>query len=117
MELLVASAVGILTAAGIYLILRRRSFPVILGLSLITYAVNVFLFASGRLMTGAPPILNKYEEVAYTDPLPQALVLTAIVISFGMTAVVVMIALGAYLSSRDDRTALPAEPEGAGEDG
>ncbi|NSY36706.1 Na+/H+ antiporter subunit C [Leisingera sp. ANG59] len=116
MELLVASAVGILTAAGVYLILRRRSFPVILGLSLLTYAVNVFLFATGRLATGAPPILNKYEEVAYTDPLPQALVLTAIVISFGMTAVVVMIALGAYLSSLDDRTAMPAEPDGAGDD-
>lgn len=116
MELLVASAVGILTAAGIYLILRRRSFPVILGLSLITYAVNVFLFASGRLMTGAPPILNKYAEVAYSDPLPQALVLTAIVISFGMTAVVVMIALGAFLSARDDTTAMPAETEGARED-
>lgn len=116
MELLVASAVGILTAAGIYLILRRRSFPVILGLSLITYAVNVFLFASGRLMTGAPPILNKYAEVAYSDPLPQALVLTAIVISFGMTAVVVMIALGAFLSARDDTTAMPTETEGARED-
>ncbi len=103
MELLVASAVGILTAAGIYLILRLRTFPVILGLSLLTYAVNVFLFATGRLAVGAPPVLNKYQEVAYADPLPQALVLTAIVISFGMTAVVVMIALGAYLSSKTDK--------------
>ncbi|MBE1295935.1 Na+/H+ antiporter subunit C [Phycobacter azelaicus] len=103
MEILVASAVGLMTAAGVYLILRKRTFPVILGLSLVTYAVNVFLFASGRLMVNAPPILNKYEEIAYTDPLPQALVLTAIVISFGMTAVVVMIALGAFLSARDDR--------------
>lgn len=103
MELLVASAVGVLTAAGVYLILRRRTFPVIIGLSLVTYAVNVFLFATGRLAVNAPPILNKYAEVAYTDPLPQALVLTAIVISFGMTAVVVMIALAAYLSSRTDK--------------
>lgn len=101
MELLVASAIGILTAAGIYLVLRLRSFPVILGVSLLTYAVNVFLFASGRLTIGAPPILQKGVET-YTDPLPQALVLTAIVISFGMTAVVVMIALGAYLGSDDD---------------
>ncbi len=102
MEALVASAVGILTAAGIFLILRRRTFPVILGLSLITYAVNVFLFATGRLALNAPAVLTKYEDVAYTDPLPQALVLTAIVISFGMTAVIVMIALSAYLSSKDD---------------
>ncbi|AHD09928.1 MULTISPECIES: Na+/H+ antiporter subunit C [Phaeobacter] len=116
MEILVASAVGVLTAAGIYLILRRRSFPVILGLSLVSYAVNVFLFATGRLMTNAPAILNKYEEVPYTDPLPQALVLTAIVISFGMTAVVVMIALGAYLSSQDDRINLSDDDATAGED-
>ena len=101
MELLVASAIGILTAGGIYLVLRLRTFPVILGVSLLTYAVNVFLFASGRLTIGAPPILIKGVE-AYTDPLPQALVLTAIVISFGMTAVIVMISLSAYLSSKDD---------------
>ena len=61
MEALVASAVGIMTAAGIFLILRRRTFPVILGLSLITYAVNVFLFATGRLALNAPAVLNKYE--------------------------------------------------------
>lgn len=101
MELLVASAIGILTAGGIYLMLRLRTFPVILGISLLTYAVNVFLFASGRLTTGSPPILRYGVEV-YADPLPQALVLTAIVISFGMTAVVVMIGLGAFLGSNDD---------------
>jgi multicomponent K+:H+ antiporter subunit C len=101
MELIVASAIGVLTAAGIYLVLRLRTFPVILGMSLLTYAVNVFLFASGRLTIGAPPILDD-AATTYTDPLPQALVLTAIVISFGMTAVVVMIGLGAYLGSDDD---------------
>ena len=101
MELLVASAIGVLTAGGIYLTLRLRTFPVILGISLLTYAVNVFLFTSGRLSVGAPPILRDGVE-AYTDPLPQALVLTAIVISFGMTAVVVMIGLGAFLGSDDD---------------
>lgn len=103
MEILLASAVGLLTAAGVYLLLRRRTFPVIVGISLLSYAVNVFLFATGRLALNAPPVLNKYADVPYTDPLPQALVLTAIVISFGMTAVVVMIALSAYLSSQDDR--------------
>jgi len=100
MEFLVASAIGVLTASGLYLVLRLRTFPVILGMSLLTYAVNVFLFASGRLTVGAPPILT--EATTYTDPLPQALVLTAIVISFGMTAVVVMMALGAYLGTNDD---------------
>ena len=113
MEFLVASAIGILTAAGMYLVLRLRTFPVILGMSLLTYAVNVFLFASGRLTIGASPILIKGVET-YTDPLPQALVLTAIVISFGMTAVIVMIALGAYLGASDDHVddpAVPADPE------
>ncbi|MGR3661798.1 MAG: Na+/H+ antiporter subunit C [Paracoccaceae bacterium] len=102
MEILVASAIGILTAAGVYLVLRQRTFPVILGISMLSYAVNIFLFAAGRLVVNAPPIISKY-ATTYTDPLPQALVLTAIVISFGMTAVVVMIALSAYLASDDDR--------------
>lgn len=101
MEFLIASAIGIMTAAGIYLLLRLRTFPVILGISLLTYAVNVFLFTSGRVVVGAPPVLRD-NITTYTDPLPQALVLTAIVISFGMTAVVVMIGLGAFLGSDDD---------------
>lgn len=117
MEFLVASAIGILTAAGLYLVFRLRTFPVILGMSLLTYAVNVFLFASGRLTVGAPPILQKgVEGVIYTDPLPQALVLTAIVISFGMTAVVVMIALGAYLGADDDSVNDPIEDDVRAED-
>ena len=102
MELIVASAVGVLTAGGVYLVLRLRSFPVILGLALLSYAVNVFLFASGRLAIDMPPVLQLYGEASYTDPLPQALVLTAIVISFGMTAVLVMIALGAFFEAETD---------------
>lgn len=101
MEFLLASAIGIMTAAGIYLVLRLRTFPVILGISLLTYAVNIFLFSSGQLVVGASPVLRD-GITNYTDPLPQALVLTAIVISFGMTAVVVMIGLGAFLGSDDD---------------
>jgi multicomponent K+:H+ antiporter subunit C len=102
MEYLFSSAVGALTASGVYLVLRQRTFPVILGISLLSYAVNLFLFASGRLALNLPPVWQD-ANAAYTDPLPQALVLTAIVISFGMTAVVVMLALGSYLTSRDDR--------------
>ncbi|MEQ9259423.1 MAG: Na+/H+ antiporter subunit C [Roseovarius sp.] len=108
MEMLLASAVGVLTAAGVYLVLRQRTFPVIVGTAFLSYAVNVFLFASGRLAINQPPVLS--DATAYTDPLPQALVLTAIVISFGMTAVVVMVALGAYLSSQDDH--IDDRPEG-----
>ncbi|MCR8827908.1 Na+/H+ antiporter subunit C [Pseudosulfitobacter koreensis] len=108
MEMLVASAIGVMTAGGIYLVLRLRTFPVIMGISLLTYAVNVFLFTSGRLTTGAPPILRDGVAI-YADPLPQALVLTAIVISFGMTAVVVMIGLGAFLGSDDDHVDDPTD--------
>ena len=102
MEALIAAAIGLMTAGGIYLMLRRRSFPVIIGLSLLSYAVNLFLFVAGRLAPGLPPIISK-TAAGYTDPLPQALVLTAIVISFGMTAVLVLMALGAYLTGGDDR--------------
>ena len=113
MELLVASAIGVLTAAGVYLVLRLRTFPVIIGTSLLSYAVNVFLFACGRLVVNRPPILSDVAP-SYTDPLPQALVLTAIVISFGMTAVIVIIALAAYLSGDDDHIdgIEPPEPDG-----
>ncbi|MEC8667548.1 MAG: Na+/H+ antiporter subunit C, partial [Pseudomonadota bacterium] len=48
MEILLSSAIGVLTAAGLYLVMRLRTFPVILGTSLLSYAVNVFLFATGR---------------------------------------------------------------------
>ncbi len=111
MEIIVASTVSVLTAGGVYLILRLRTFPVILGLALLSYAVNVFLFASGRLAIDLSPILSKYGNAGYTDPLPQALVLTAIVISFGMTAVLVMIALGAFLEADSDRIDLDAPDE------
>jgi multicomponent K+:H+ antiporter subunit C len=102
MEVLIASTIGMLTAGGIYLMLRGRSFPVILGLSLLSYAVNLFLFAAGKVVLGMPPILAK-GAAGYSDPLPQALVLTAIVISFGMTAVIVIMSLGAYFETGDDR--------------
>lgn len=115
MELLVSCAIGVMTAGGIYLVLRQRTFPAILGLALLSYAVNVFLFTSGRLALDAPPILTDGNATTYTDPLPQALVLTAIVISFGMTAVVVLMALGAYLISQTDRTDITESGESEAE--
>lgn len=95
MEALVAAAIGILTATGLYLVLRARTYAVVLGLSLLSYAANLFLFASGRLAVGAPPLVTEGVE-RYTDPLPQALVLTAIVIGFGMSAFVLVLALRAH---------------------
>ena len=83
-EFLLATGIGWVVALGIYLMLRGRSFTVVLGLALLGYAVNVFIFSMGRLWSAAPPILGVKERL--TDPLPQALVLTAIVIGFGLLA-------------------------------
>ncbi|KZN50628.1 Na+/H+ antiporter subunit C [Pseudoalteromonas luteoviolacea] len=91
MELLYSSCVGLLVACGVFLILRARTFPVVLGLTMLSYAVNLFLFASGRLSMNQAAVLG-YSE-SYADPLPQALVLTAIVIGFAMTAFVVILAI------------------------
>ena len=109
MEALLALAIGLLTAVGIYLMLRQRTFPVILGLTFLSYAVNLFLFASGRLALDAAPIIGASDS--YTDPLPQALVLTAIVISFGMTAVITILAIGGFLTAGHDRIDLDGDDE------
>ena len=100
MEALTASAIGVLVASGVYLVLRARTFPVVLGLTLLSYAANLFVFSMGRLRLGAPPVgegivkASKTGQVAgFADPLPQALVLTAIVIGFGMTAFIVALAV------------------------
>jgi multicomponent K+:H+ antiporter subunit C len=101
MELLMASGIGVLTATGVYLLLRPRSFDSIIGLILLSFAVNLFLFAMGRLVAGRPPIIEPGAS-GYADPLPQALVLTAIVISFGMTALLLVLALRAHGESGAD---------------
>lgn len=100
MEFLMATGIGFVTACGIYLLLRGRTFAVVLGLSLIGYAVNVFIFLMGRLWTDALPILVGNEAVA--DPLPQALVLTAIVIGFATTGFVIELALRSRHESGSD---------------
>jgi multicomponent K+:H+ antiporter subunit C len=92
MELLVASALGLVTACGVYLMLRGRTFAVVLGLALLGYAVNFFIFVIGRLAVGVPPLVAD-GAAGYADPLPQALVLTAIVIGFGTTGYVLELAL------------------------
>ncbi len=96
MEIIVSLAIGILAGSGIWLLLRPRTFQVIIGLSLLSYAVNLFIFAMGRLRVGDPPVLDPdavTDITGYADPLPQALVLTAIVISFAMTALFLVLLL------------------------
>lgn len=110
MEFLMATGVGALTAVGLYLILLRRTFPVVVGLSFLSYAVNVFLFTMGRLTIDKPPIIDAAQQ-GYTDPLPQALVLTAIVITFGMTALIVVLSLRAFLETGNDDVTLDVTPD------
>lgn len=100
MELAFSIVIGTLTASGVYLLLRARTFPVVMGLTLLSYGVNLFLFSSGRLVTGGQPIIGSTET--YSDPLPQALVLTAIVIGFAMTAFVVVLSLRSLADHSDD---------------
>ena len=93
MEMLYAITTGILTSCGLYLTLRGRTFPVVVGLTLLSYAVDLFLFSMGGLTTDGAALVNEGSQFA--DPLPQALVLTAIVIGFAMTAFVVILAMRA----------------------
>jgi multicomponent K+:H+ antiporter subunit C len=94
MEAIVALAIGVLAGSGIWLVLRPRSFQVIIGLSLLSYAVNLFIFSMGGLRSNAAPVLDGTTDLAaYADPVPQALVLTAIVIGFAMTALFLVVLL------------------------
>ncbi len=97
MEALAACTVAVLVACGVCLLLRARTFSVVVGLSLLSYAVNLFLCFTGRLLAAAPPLVGSGAGVEGTiaDPLPQALVLTAIVIGLAMTAFVLILALRA----------------------
>jgi multicomponent K+:H+ antiporter subunit C len=94
MELTLAIGIGVLVGSGVWLLLRPRTYQVIIGLSLIAYGVNLFIFSMGRLRVGAPPILDgAADPAAYADPVPQALVLTAIVIGFATTALFLVVLL------------------------
>lgn len=98
MELIVALGIGILAGSGVWLLLRPRTFQVIIGLSLLSYAVNLFIFIMGWVRGGRPPIVEAGAPLdfgAFTDPLPQALVLTAIVISFATTSLLLVVLLAA----------------------
>ena len=97
-EIIVSVAIGVLAGSGVWLLLRSRTFQVAIGLALLSYAVNLFIFAAGRLRIGAAPIVaagTAADPAAYADPLPQALVLTAIVIGFATTALLLVVLLAA----------------------
>lgn len=96
MEAVLAIAIGILFGCGVWLVLRPRTFQVITGLLLMSYAVNLFLFLMGRAQVNKAPLTlrGEIDPALYADPLPQALVLTAIVIGFASTALYLVVLLG-----------------------
>ena len=97
METVIALSIGVLFGSGVWLILRPRSFQVLTGLMLISYAVNLFIFMMGRLWIDRPPLTpgdGLPDPAAFADPLPQALVLTAIVIGFATTALYLVLMIG-----------------------
>ena len=97
MEAVISLAIGIVFASGIWLVLRPRSFQVLTGLLLMSYAVNLFIFIVGRLWLDRPPLTvggGVPDPAALADPLPQALVLTAIVIGFATTALYLVVMIG-----------------------
>lgn len=96
MELILAVAIGVITGSGVWLVLRPRTYQLVIGLSLLSYAVNLFIVGTGRLRGGAAPVLGadgSGNPADYADPLPQALVLTAIVIGFATTALLLVVLL------------------------
>ena len=97
MELVYALAIGVLAGSGVWLLLRPRTFQVLLGLTLLSYATNLFIFGMGRLALHRAPILDPADGAVdpslYADPVPQALVLTAIVIGFATTALLLVVLL------------------------
>jgi len=97
MELIVSLGIGALAGCGVWLLLRPRTFQVIIGLSLLSYAVNLFIFIMGWVRGGIAPVVKPgaVDPSVFADPLPQSLVLTAIVISFATTALLLVVLLAA----------------------
>jgi multicomponent K+:H+ antiporter subunit C len=97
MEVVFSLAIGVLAASGVWLLLRPRTFQVLLGLTLLSYATNLFIFGMGRLALHRAPVLDPrvgmIDPARYIDPVPQALVLTAIVIGFATTALLLVVLL------------------------
>ncbi len=99
MELLLIFIIGLLHASGIYLLLRRSMFKMIIGLILLGNGVNLLIFLLGRLVKGHPPVIDETAKIftdIYADPLPQALILTAIVIGFGLQSFAIILIKRVY---------------------
>jgi len=114
MSLILALTLGILYAAGFYLLLRRSMVKLIIGIILLAHAINLLLFLMGRLAPGAAPLIDagaKQLTGNYADPLPQALILTAIVIGFGLQIFAIVLIRKVYQAVHSDDTANLREEE------
>ncbi|MBB6448797.1 multicomponent Na+:H+ antiporter subunit C [Geomicrobium halophilum] len=101
MELLMSVVVGVFFMVGTYLLMTRSLIRVVIGINLLSHATHLLLLTMAGLKTGAPPLLNR-GETEFSDPLPQALILTAIVISFGITAFTLVLAYRTYKVNKTD---------------
>jgi len=111
MELIMSVAVGVLFMVGVYLILSKSLLRIILGTSLLTHGVHLLLLTMARLKTGTAPLLGEHAS-SYVDPIPQALILTSIVISFGVTSFFFVLAYKAYQKlGTDDMEELRGEQD------
>lgn len=113
MEAVLALVIGVLGGAGVWLVLRPRTYQVIMGLALLSYAVNLFIFSMGSLFINKPPLIDPAvppDLNHYTDPMPQALVLTAIVIGFATTALFLVVLLASRGLSGTDHVDGKGEP-------
>ena len=100
MTVMLAATAAVLFGIGTYLLLQRKLSRIIIGLGLLTHGANVLLITSGR--RGAPPLITTRDAAAFADPLPQALALTAIVITFGVTTLLLALAYRSWLLTQDD---------------
>ncbi len=100
MTVMLAATAAALFGIGTYLLLQRKLSRIIIGLGLLTHGANVLLITAGR--RGTPPLVDSGEAERFADPLPQALALTAIVITFGVTTLLLALAYRSWLLTRDD---------------
>lgn len=101
MEILMSILAGLLFTAGIYLLLQRQLLKIIFGTALLSHGAHLLILTMGKLNRGDPPILTEGVD-QYADPLPQALILTSIVISFGVTSFLLVLAYRAYKTNKTD---------------
>jgi len=100
MTVMLAATAAALFGIGTYLLLQRKLSRIIIGLGLLTHGANVLLITAGR--RGDPPLIGTGKASGFADPLPEALVLTAIVITFGVTTLLLALAYRSWLLTRDD---------------